>query len=213
MSDPLSRAEYLDKFSTEKKTKALDCAMDTRKFEIELYWKRATYFWTFIAATLAGYGALQLSQSAEKNDLSIILSCLGLVFSWGWFCVNKGSKKWQENWERNVSLLEDDVIGPLFKTVWDSRERSGWGYMEQALTGSGRFSGSRINQLVSLFITVLWVILWIKSVCATLPEEGEAASVNLTCTATSLVAFATCASFLFLGRPSGKSHHEVSFKS
>ena len=30
-------------------------AADIRKFEIELYWKRATYYWTFIAAAFAGY--------------------------------------------------------------------------------------------------------------------------------------------------------------
>ena len=32
--------------------------MDIRKFEIDLYWKRAAYFWAFIAATFAGYFAL-----------------------------------------------------------------------------------------------------------------------------------------------------------
>ena len=30
--------------------KALDLALDIRKFEIELYWKRAAYFWGFIGA-------------------------------------------------------------------------------------------------------------------------------------------------------------------
>ena len=31
---------------------ALKQAYEIRKFEIELYWKRATYFWTFIGAAL-----------------------------------------------------------------------------------------------------------------------------------------------------------------
>ena len=30
--------------------RALAYALDIRKFEIELYWKRGTYFWAFIAA-------------------------------------------------------------------------------------------------------------------------------------------------------------------
>ncbi|MCC9001729.1 MAG: hypothetical protein LM549_03765, partial [Candidatus Competibacter sp.] len=34
---------------------ALEKALDIRKFEIELYWKRAAYFWTLIAAAFAGY--------------------------------------------------------------------------------------------------------------------------------------------------------------
>lgn len=44
-----------------KEEKALNQALDIRKFEIELYWKRATYFWTFIGATMAGFlGRIQL---------------------------------------------------------------------------------------------------------------------------------------------------------
>jgi hypothetical protein len=35
--------------------KALEHALDIRKFEIELYWKRASYFWTLIAAAFAAY--------------------------------------------------------------------------------------------------------------------------------------------------------------
>ena len=52
-----SQDEYERDFLSDetKKEKALDHALDIRKFEIELYWKRAAYFWTFIAATLAGY--------------------------------------------------------------------------------------------------------------------------------------------------------------
>ena len=30
-------------------------ALDIRKFEIDLYWKRAAYFWTFIAAAFGAY--------------------------------------------------------------------------------------------------------------------------------------------------------------
>ncbi len=40
------------------KKRALERAIDIRKFEIDLYWKRAAYFWTFIAATSAGFFAI-----------------------------------------------------------------------------------------------------------------------------------------------------------
>ena len=176
-SEPLSTTDYLAKFSDpEKRKKALECALDIRKFEIELYWKRATYFWTFIGVTLAGYGALQASSAEEKSRLSILLSCLGLVFSFGWFCVNKGSKKWQENWEKNVNLLEDEVLGPLFKTVWDKKppEESAdcMKQFRRFAIGPGRFSGSKINQIISLAITALWVILWFGAAIPTFsPDE------------------------------------------
>ena len=39
----------------------LEKALDIRKFEIELYWNRSKYFWTFIGVTFGGFFALQLS--------------------------------------------------------------------------------------------------------------------------------------------------------
>src|SRR5258708_36720775 len=61
---------------------ALKHALDIRKFEIELYWKRATYFWTLIAASFAGYFALQNVEAAKRNESSIfIITCIGFVLS------------------------------------------------------------------------------------------------------------------------------------
>jgi len=48
---------------------ALKHAMDIRKFEIELYRKRATYFGTFIAAALAGYAVVQRASEPTKTDV------------------------------------------------------------------------------------------------------------------------------------------------
>lgn len=55
--------ECMKLFESEEKSEidkkyieAFKLAVDTRKFEIELYWKRATYFCAFIAMTFAGYG-------------------------------------------------------------------------------------------------------------------------------------------------------------
>lgn len=161
--------EYKNQFGIEprdkeKVEKALDRALDIRKFEIELYWKRAMYFWAFIGATLAGYCAVQASSIETKNDLSVILACLGIVFSFGWFCVNKGSKQWQENWENHVDLLEDDVTGPLYKVVLGRPKPKGikpW--ISHLITGSYKFSVTKINQMISLYVTILWIILLIKS--------------------------------------------------
>ncbi|BBA33262.1 putative membrane protein [Methylocaldum marinum] len=117
-SDDEYRAEFTKDTSVSDKSinvKALELALDIRKFEVDLYWKRATYFWTFIAATLAGFVAIQASSSSNKADLSVLLCNLGIVFSFGWLCVNRGSKYWQENWENHVDMLEDPVNGPLYK--------------------------------------------------------------------------------------------------
>ena len=77
--------------------KALEFAIDIRKFEIELYWKRATYFWTFIAATFTGYALVYTKGGDNKEIILLLFSCLGLLFSFAWFLVNKGSKYWQYN--------------------------------------------------------------------------------------------------------------------
>ena len=162
----IDETAYLDSFPAgAKREKALQYALDTRKFEIELYWKRATYFWTFIAATLAGYGAIQTStQISTKEYLSVALSCLGVLFSFAWHCVNRGSKQWQENWENHVDMLEDDVIGPLFKTVLSRRPaESRIERLTNILAGPWPLSVSKINQIISIYVVILWLVLLDRS--------------------------------------------------
>ena len=119
-SEEYKRAFGLSELNRKNPEKALEFALDIRKFEIELYWKRATYFWAFIAISLAGFGSLLAAKEIrcdEKGEALLTASCLGLVFSVAWYFVNRASKLWQENWEKHVDLLEDEVIGPLYKTV------------------------------------------------------------------------------------------------
>lgn len=152
--------EYEASFK-KKKEKALYQALDIRKFEIELYWKRASYFWTFIAATLAGFIAVQASDEfSGKGQMSVVLACLGFVFSVAWFGVNKGSKFWQENWEKHVDVLEDEVMGPLYKTVLSRNKRmSCTEHIYDFFTGPSHISVSKINQLISLYVVILWSVL------------------------------------------------------
>ena len=161
ISDEEYRSEFFGKNSAAQDTisaKALERALDIRKFEIDLYWKRAAYFWTFIAATFAGFVAIQASSAPNKTDLSVLLCNLGAVFSFGWLCVNRGSKYWQENWEYHVDMLEDAVQGPLYKVVLSrSRPMSTRARIVHFFTGPSAMSVSKINQLISLFITLVWV--------------------------------------------------------
>ena len=115
-TERISPEQYSDYFQG-KEEKALERALDIRKFEIDLYWKRAAYFWAFIGATFAGFLAIQASAADNKQDFAVILSCLGVTFTFAWFCLNRGSKFSQENWEKHVDVLEDQVTGPLYKVV------------------------------------------------------------------------------------------------
>ena len=156
--------------------RALAFAADIRKFEIELYWKRATYYWTFIAAAFAGYG-LTFKHSAEHEPwLSALFSSLGLVFSFAWYLVNRGSKFWQNNWERHVDLLEDLTLGPLF-------------------------SVSKINQILSAYVCVIWTLLFLREA---LPISLKL-SVDCFKLALVLLTVGCLVLFAWLGRSSNKA--------
>jgi len=137
--------------------RALAYALDIRKFEIELYWKRATYFWAFIAAAFAGYALTYKNAADHEPWLSLLFSALGLLFSVAWYLVNRGSKFWQNNWERHVDILEDMTLGPLYKIIATNEESN-------IFTAAGQYSVTKINQLLSLFTVSIWVVLFAKSI-------------------------------------------------
>lgn len=137
-------------------SKRLEKILDIRKFEIDLYWKRATYFWTFIAASLTGYGLTVAAKDANQIYIlkfQFLIICLGLVFSFAWFLVNKASKFWQENWEKHLDLNEDSVIGPLYKTTISKESYSSFWKPTKAYAASV----SKINQILSLFVFAIWI--------------------------------------------------------
>lgn len=134
--------------------KRLEKILDIRKFEIDLYWKRAAYFWTFIAASLTGYGLTVTAKVVNEAIIKFqfLIICFGIVFSFAWFLVNKGSKFWQENWEKHLDMTEDSVIGPLYKTTISKKEYSAlWNP-----TSAYAISVSKINQILSLFVFTIW---------------------------------------------------------
>lgn len=179
--------------------RALERALDIRKFEIDLYWRRAAYFWTLIAATFAGFVAIQASDSQNKANLSILLCTIGIVFSFGWLCVNRGSKFWQENWEYHVDMLEDEIHGPLYKVILSRRKPKGvveW--ILHILTGPWMISVSKVNQLISLFVTIIWIALLIYSFQTIRP--GAPVWLYVFMIALSCL---TCAGFVSVGRTYG----------
>ena len=106
-------AEYNENFKGNRflQRKSLEMALDTRKFEIELYWKRATYLGAFIALTFGTYFMIFKAFSFQKdyptfyNEALLAISIFGLFVSCCWFLVNKGAKYWQENWEKHVPTI------------------------------------------------------------------------------------------------------------
>jgi hypothetical protein len=136
-----------------KRSKALDRAYELRTFEIEHYWKRATYFWGFQIAIFAAFGLLwraaaiaSVSAAAEWNMITVALSGLGVITAAANYLSARGSTFWQKNWEKHIDMLEDEFEGRLYKTVW-LRE------------GKASFSVSRVNLGLSGFVFVFWVLV------------------------------------------------------
>jgi len=116
---------------------------DIRKFEIELYWKRANHFWLFMTALAGLVGFSINSTQIWIQAFSPGLTMVGFIFGLAFYCANKGSKYWQENWEKNLDKLEYYISGDLYK-------------LSLNLEGI-KPSVSRVNLYVSIIINILWV--------------------------------------------------------
>lgn len=123
---------------------ALDRAHDIRKFEIDLYWKRANYFWLLQAAVFAAVGLTWKSDSSFPAILPIGLSALGLVTSFAGWLATKGSRFWQRNWEHQIDMLETEFEGNLYKTIYVGPDGVGW-----SLTG--------ISERLALCFVIFWL--------------------------------------------------------
>lgn len=127
----VTRQKYFDTLGIDQSDKvgrrsALDRAYQQRSFEIELYWRRGTYFWAFQGAILVALGLSARGACVESsywgNPLTVALAVLGVLSAIACSLAARGSKFWQENWERHVDMLEDTIEGRLYKTVWLHRE-------------------------------------------------------------------------------------------
>jgi hypothetical protein len=163
-------SEPTSSIANTKMAKALDIALAARQFEIEMYLKRTTYFWTLLGAALAGYLAVQSIDPQkmdfkDKNFYSFMISIIGLVISLGWSMANKGSKYWHENWENHVMVLSKEIVGPIFNITLSRPDSDGFIHGVLAyFTRPGRYSVTKINILFSWFMLVIWIALLINSI-------------------------------------------------
>ena len=177
-NDPISNEEYIKCFNpnkdapdpnkdapdTSSKEKLLDSvfkiALDTRKFEIELYWKRTGYFVLFIGAVFVAYQGF--SKECPHEWLLPFLASIGYLLSLLWYMANRGSKYWQENWEHNIEELSTYIGKPIFGIIKCPTQKSPYSDLMDAYP----FSLSKVNQMVSIIITASWIIVFIKELYA-----------------------------------------------
>ncbi len=166
-----NRKEYLSLFpddnksvSERKRMLALKEALETRKFEINLYWKRTGFFWAFITVIYTALFNVFCKYLEYPCKYSIfvpaisVLAGLGFFFSLAWHMVNKGSKFWQENWENQVALLERSEIGPLHDVYLNPK---GGKLKRWNPTESFDFSVTKVNMWASSTIVFVTLCGWI----------------------------------------------------
>lgn len=166
----------------QKKEKALYLAHNIRKFEINLFWKRGTYYWAFIAASFTAYVYISFgkesSDPCQRELLLLITSFLGLFFSISWILINKGSKFWQKNWEAHINELEFDITGNLHKTFlnthYSSKQDDADDFSKSPLNFKAYdFSVTKITMLGSLVISVISGILFLYQILDFVEMECE----------------------------------------
>lgn len=130
---------------------ALERAHGLRKFEIENYWKRSSYFWGF---QLVAFGALALSakDGTFHPPIVLIVAVLGALAALTALLSAKGSKFWQANWEAHVDFLETALEGKLHTTAFVDDDVS--------------FSVSRVNERFLELLLVAWVAAFIAGALA-----------------------------------------------
>jgi hypothetical protein len=145
----------------EVSSKSLERAWETahriREFEIQLYWKRALYFWGFQAALFAVVASISSKPDSTELQTSaipviLLLSITAMFLSIMWLLMSKGAKFWQNNWERQVDLLEEHICGNLYKV-----------YPVMEAHSSAPFSVTRINMAVIIYIVSAWAFVAMAS--------------------------------------------------
>lgn len=163
---------------------AFQLAHDVRKFEIDLFWKRGTYFWAFILGSFTAYfvtmdkilGCRELSLCTllaipilSKLALSII-SFICFFFCLSWVLINKGSKFWQKNWEEHIDMLEDSFSGKLYKSFLNTKapefkkspfSLKAYDYSVTKVTTCGSIVLTVISFIMFVFHTALFLGKWL----------------------------------------------------
>jgi hypothetical protein len=153
---PLNYKDDSDKKnSVNNIVKAFEIALKTREFEINLYWTRANYFWLFVSAIAVGW-----YHTKDLLFINFSVMLLGFTVSFVWFCVSRGGKYWQDNWEDNIYYLSRILKVPVFELLLDTSGDDCY-----KLSSAYRYSVSKLNQFVSLAVTLFWMLLIYYTAC------------------------------------------------
>ena len=144
-------------------------ALETRNFEISLFWQRSNYFLALNTAIAVGFFF------KANKEYQLWLGIFGCLVSLLWISINFGSKFWQSRWENRLKIAEENFDCEInyFSADWSAIKND----VEESLRFSNhgsirRFvdklillkpSVSFIMTLLSILFGCLWILLTIKS--------------------------------------------------
>jgi len=153
------------------KLKLYEIALDTRNFEISLFWQRSNYFLALNTATAVGF-FLKATETYQ-----IWLGIFGLLVSILWVAINCGSKFWQSRWEMRLKIAEDNLDEKIdyFSADWETIQKDVKDSIDFSNHGCIRNifdklvlakpSVSFVMTLLSVLFVLFWATLIIISRC------------------------------------------------
>lgn len=128
--------------------------LETRKFEIDNFWKRALFFWGTLAALF--FAVVNVKES--NSQYSIFLVYLGAFYNLIFSLSIRGSKFWQQHWEDIAEASESGLDRlPIFKTesIFVKKKR-----LElPILFRPYRFSVSKLVMIQSDSTILFWILM------------------------------------------------------
>lgn len=121
-------------------------ALNARRDEIELFWKRSLFFWGFIAAALV---ALATSYH-DHPRLALGVTVFGTVCSLCWTLANRGSRRWHVHWEKMVQVEQKPIIGDLFGIRAKGEQGDFW-------LQARPYSVGKLTIALSDFVLCFWI--------------------------------------------------------
>lgn len=144
----------------------LKTAIDMYKFEMDMYWKRATYFSILIGGLATGFYKLFIG----VNFLyALLVAIVGVIVSFLWHLANKASKFWVSNWLFHSIQLESEVMGKkntesIFNYYYVKDNDDFIKVKNIIYPGEAYpFSVSRLNHYLSFIVLFSWCVVLVVS--------------------------------------------------
>lgn len=163
-----------------------------RDFELSHLWQRSVFLTAFLTLCYIGYGYLIhdiifVGASGDRivyaKGLAFCIALVGLVISYLWVIMARGSKYWFESYEQAIDLFSAQpkafcdrdvaklsgsspcrIINTLHVTSEtiscgsDDKPRCGKNWMDLS-TNAGKYSVSRINIFIGIVSVFIWLAL------------------------------------------------------